>query len=32
MTQQEVTDCFEYRDGCLYWKGAYAVYQQHDVV
>ncbi len=21
ITQQMISDCFEYRDGCLYWKG-----------
>jgi hypothetical protein len=29
MTQQEVTDCFEYREGYLYWKGVSHPNKQH---
>jgi AP2 domain./HNH endonuclease. len=29
ITQQDVTDCFEYRDGYLYWKGVSHPNKQH---
>jgi hypothetical protein len=29
MNQQDVTDCFEYRDGYLYWKGVSHPNKQH---
>jgi hypothetical protein len=31
ITQQDVTDCFEYRDGYLYWKGVSHPNKQHMV-